>query len=226
MGIYILGEEMGFPPAELAGKDGLLALEGDLSPERLLEAYRNGIFPWYNEDSPILWWSPDPRMVLMPKDFKVKKSFRNTLNKNIYTTSFDTDFEGVIRACAGVERKGQEGTWITGEMIAAYSKLHKMGYGHSVETYHEGKLVGGLYGVSLGRAFFGESMFHNRQDASKTALFRLTEKLRKWDFDFIDVQQDTSHLRSLGARSIPRKKYLSLLKESLKNKTRKGRWTE
>ncbi len=225
MGFYLLGEEISFPPADLAGKDGLLAVGGDLSPERLIEAYSKGIFPWYSEDSPILWWSPDPRMLLIPDEFKLKKSFRNTLNKNIYTTSFDSSFEDVMRACARVERKGQEGTWITEEMITAYTRLHEMGYCHSVETFHEDKMVGGLYGVSLGRTFFGESMFHTKQDASKVALYRLVEKLRAWNFDFIDVQQDTAHLRSLGAKNIPRKKFLTLLGKSLKGKTHKGKWT-
>jgi leucyl/phenylalanyl-tRNA---protein transferase len=226
MPFYLLNEEPIFPPASDTDAEGLLALGGDLSVERLTCAYKSGIFPWYEEGSPILWWSPDPRMVLFPGKFKLKKSLRNTINKNIYQVRFDTQFEAVIRSCASAPRNGQDGTWITEDMIQAYINLHRAGYCHSVETFFEDKLVGGLYGVSLGSAFFGESMFHHMTDASKVALYHLVERCKRWGFDFIDAQQETEHLKSLGAESLARDKFLSLLALAVENPTRKGKWEQ
>ena len=224
MPVYQLIKEIIFPLPEYAETNGLLAIGGDLCSERLLLAYSNGIFPWYSKDEPILWWSPDPRLVLLPENFKVSKSLRLLIKKNLFTVKLDTNFFEVIKKCADVVRPGQDDTWITNEMIDAYTNLHNLGFAHSVETYYNDKLVGGLYGISLGKAFFGESMFHTMTDASKVALFFLVEKLKKWNFDFIDAQMKTSHLISLGAKEISRKEYLELLKNSLKSKTKKGKW--
>jgi leucyl/phenylalanyl-tRNA--protein transferase len=224
MPVSFLTEELVFPPPEEALEDGLLAVGGDLSTERLLLAYSSGIFPWYSEDSPILWWSPDPRMVLFPADLKVSKSLRQKINSGAFEIRFDCDFDSVIQYCATVERKEQVGTWIGSEMINAYKELHKNGYAHSVETYLSGELVGGLYGVSLGKAFFGESMFYIRADASKIALYHLVEKLKSWNFKLIDVQQETSHLRSLGARPVPREKFLDMLKTAINTGTTTDHW--
>lgn len=224
MPIYQLPDEAYFPAPEMAEPDGLLAVGGNLSPERLLNAYATGIFPWYGEEQPILWWSPNPRTVLFPKDFKRHKNLRRTVQGGKFQVRFDTQFKEVISHCSQISRKEQAGTWITREMKAAYIELHELGFAHSVETYLDDKLVGGLYGISLGGAFFGESMFHLVSDASKVALWYLVERCLAWNFDFIDVQQDTQHLRSLGAVNIERKKFLFLLKESLKKETRKGKW--
>ncbi len=224
MPVYLLSNELVFPDPELSDENGLLAIGGDLSIQRLLLAYSRGIFPWYSSGSPIMWWSPDPRMVLFPDNFKLFKSLRNTLNKKIFNIKTDENFEEVIEHCAKVPRKDQSGTWITSEMIKAYTRLHNKGYCHSVETYYKGELVGGLYGVSLGHAFFGESMFTLKRDASKVALFHLVEKLRSWNFDLIDSQQETRHLKSLGAKAIPRSEFLSMLKKALKHDTIKGKW--
>jgi leucyl/phenylalanyl-tRNA--protein transferase len=224
MPVFQLSDDLIFPPPGLAEPDGLLAIGGDLSVNRLLLAYSNGIFPWYDEDSPILWWALNPRMVLFPDQFKLSKSLRQSIRKQNFSFSCDTAFEGVIVQCAKTIRKDQPGTWITDEMINAYINLHKAGYAHSVETRHDGHLVGGLYGVSLGRAFFGESMFYKQRDASKAALYHLTEKLKEWQFDLIDVQQETNHLRSLGAKTVPLETYLRMLKKSLKQPTIKGKW--
>lgn len=212
-----------FPEPSLAGEDGLLAAGGTLEVEVLLEAYSRGIFPWYS-GSPILWWSPDPRMVLFPDRFRVSKSFGQTLRKGVFEIRMDTVFEDVIRHCSRQSRPGQEGTWITPEMIDAYIRLHEEGYAHSVESWKEGELAGGLYGVSLGGAFFGESMFHLERDASKVAFYNLVEFIKGKGFDLIDVQQSTSHLKSLGAGEIPRKRFLQLLVKSLKKKTLRGTW--
>ncbi|MCF8234652.1 MAG: leucyl/phenylalanyl-tRNA--protein transferase [Bacteroidales bacterium] len=225
MPVYQLTEELVFPHPELAEKDGLLAIGGDLSQKRLVLAYANGIFPWYSKGSPVIWWSPDPRMVLFPGEMKVSKSLHNKLNRNIFEIKADTAFAEVIERCASVPRKEQDDTWITKEMKRAYISLHENGYAHSIEAWYKGKLVGGLYGVSLGGAFFGESMFYNMTDASKVCLYHLVEKAKEMDFSLIDVQQDTPHLRSLGARDIPRKKFLSLLKDAMKHPTHKGKWS-
>jgi len=226
MPVYKLPEEIVFPHAQLAEKDGLLAIGGDLSEERLLTAYANGIFPWYSEDSPILWWSPDPRLVLFPENFKRSKSLRRTVEKGVFEVRFDSDFENVIRNCSLAKRSEQEGSWITDEMLEAYTKLHKLGFAHSVETFLHGKLVGGLYGVSIGKAFFGESMFHHQTDASKVALWYLVEKLIGWGFDFIDAQQETSHLKSLGAEVVKRKKFLTLLEIAVQKEGVVGSWNK
>ncbi len=226
MAVYLLTDEAVFPAPEQAGPDGLLAVGGDLSPERLLLAYTQGIFPWYSEGQPILWWSPNPRAVLFTKHFRRHKNLRRIVCSGRFTVRFDSCFSDVISHCSKVSRKGYEGTWITPEMMQAYTRLHELGYAHSVETYLDNRLVGGLYGVSLGGAFFGESMFHIETDASKVALWHLVDRLVEWKFDFIDVQQDTVHLRSLGAQIVERKKFLLLLEESLQKTTRKGSWQD
>lgn len=212
--IFLLQDKQPFPPVELALEqpNGLLAAGGDLSPERILEAYRHGIFPWFNADDPILWWSPDPRMVLFPAEFKISNSLRKTLRNGDYEVRSDTAFEQVMRACAA-PREGQAGTWILEEMIAAYCELHRRGYAHSVETWIDGKLVGGLYGMALGKMFYGESMFSRRTDASKIALAHLAKQLEYWDFGMVDCQMNTPHLASLGAREIPRDEFIRRLQE-------------
>lgn len=225
MPIYRLIKEVIFPSAEEAHSSGLLAVGGDLSSGRLLEAYRRGIFPWYSENEPILWWSPDPRLVLDLDDFRISRSLRKTLNKQTFRVTFDQVFSDVMQACATVPREGQPGTWITDEMQEAYARLHKLGYAHSVETWFAGELAGGLYGVSLGKAFFGESMFHHRTDASKVALAALVERLKSWDFHFIDAQMTTEHLLRFGAKELPRRVFLQRLSAALKSPSKKGKWT-
>jgi leucyl/phenylalanyl-tRNA--protein transferase len=215
---------MVFPPPDYADASGLIAVGGDLSCERLLEAYRVGIFPWYSEDQPLLWWSPDPRLVLHLDDFKIARSLRKTLKKGLFKVTFDRVFEDVIAACAIAPREGQQGTWITKEMQDAYIKLHGLGYAHSVETWFDGTLVGGLYGVSLGKAFFGESMFHHKSDASKVALATLVERLKAWGFRFIDGQMTTEHLLSLGAQELSRRIFLKQLQSALRHPTKRGKW--
>lgn len=197
-----------FPPVEnaLAEPNGLLAIGGDLSPQRLLEAYRKGIFPWFNEDDPILWWSPDPRTVLFPDELKISRSLHKTLKKGDYHIRTDKHFAHVMRACAA-PRQGQAGTWIHPQMIAAYTTLHEMGLAHCVETWIDGELAGGLYGVALGKMFFGESMFSRVTDASKIALVHLVKQLQYWKFGMIDCQVRTGHLISLGAREISRMEF-------------------
>jgi len=222
--IFSLGRELYFPDPELADEDGLLAGGGDLSPDRLLLAYSTGIFPWYGANSPILWWSPDPRMVLFPDRMKVSKSLRLTIQKKKFTVRFDSRFEDVMTHCAGVKRKGEQGTWITRKMIRAYCELHEMGYAHSAEAYCGGQLAGGLYGVSLGKAFFGESMFFLERDASKVAFYHLVELLKKWEFHFIDAQVETEHLKQLGARNITRTAFLGRLWDALQHADKKGKW--
>ncbi len=224
MPVYALNKEIIFPDPNLADEQGLLAIGGDLTPERLVLAYANGIFPWYSDNDPIMWWSPDPRMVLYPADFKISKSFQQTLRNSSFEVKFDTNFKNVIDKCAKVPRYGEDGTWITDDMKKAYIDLHRIGFAHSVETYRNGKLVGGLYGVSLGRAFFGESMFHLERDASKVALYYLVERVKEWKFRFIDAQIETDHLQSLGAISISRANYLNILKEVIKWPTKRGKW--
>jgi leucyl/phenylalanyl-tRNA---protein transferase len=224
MPIFRLVEDMVFPPPDYADPSGLLAVGGDLSSERLLEAYRVGIFPWYSDDQPILWWSPDPRFMLELDEFKISRSLQKTLRRNIFQVTFDRVFEEVIAACSVVPREGQRGTWITQEMRDAYLELHGLGYAHSVESWFGGKLVGGLYGVSLGKAFFGESMFHHKTDASKVALATLVEKLKSWGFHFIDSQMTTEHMMSLGAKEVPRRIFLKRLQSALRHSTRRGKW--
>jgi leucyl/phenylalanyl-tRNA--protein transferase len=217
MPVYQLTNEPVFPRPSLAEEDGLLAIGGDLSVERLITAYASGIFPWYSEGQPILWWSPDPRLVLFPKKFRRHKNLRRVIEKNIFTCTFDQEFEQVIEHCSRVKRKGQAGTWITEEMKAAYIRLHKAGYAHSVEIYYQGKLAGGLYGVSLGSTFFGESMFHLKTDASKVALWHLVDFSLQHGIRLIDAQQNTGHMKSLGAEVIPREKFLFLLRQNLES---------
>ncbi len=224
MYIYQLNESIVFPPAHAALAEGLLAIGGDLRPERLIKAYSEGIFPWYEEDQPILWWSPNPRLVLKPEDFYVSKSLKKTIREKRFEISFDTNFEAVIDACANTLRCGAEGTWITPELRDAFIHLHKMGLAHSVEAYKEGKLAGGLYGLSLGTAFFGESMFHIEKDASKVAFVYLADFLKSKRFELIDAQQDTPHLRSFGAKTIARSSFLEILKTITTKPSLVGNW--
>lgn len=222
-----LGRDLAFPPVDtaLAEPNGLLAAGGDLSPKRLLEAYRRGIFPWFSEGDPILWWSPNPRMVLVPSELKVHRSLAKTLRNKPHEVRFDTAFDEVIRACAA-PREGEPGTWITAEMRAAYGRLHRLGYAHSVETWIDGKLAGGLYGVAIGRMFYGESMFSRARDASKIALARLARRLADAGFGLIDCQMRTDHLASLGAREIPRTRFSRLVGELVDYDGWPGPWTD
>jgi leucyl/phenylalanyl-tRNA--protein transferase len=215
MPVFRLTEDLLFPPPALAEEDGLLAVGGDLSNNRILLAYSMGIFPWYSDSSPILWWSPDPRLVLIPGELKVSRSLSQVIKKGVFSVTIDTAFDRVIRNCAEINRKGQQGTWITEEMISAYISLHCAGYAHSVESWDSGELVGGLYGIALGKAFFGESMFAIKSNASKVAFVMLVEYLNKLNFSFIDCQVTTEHLKSLGAKEVARKKFLRMLKKAL-----------
>jgi leucyl/phenylalanyl-tRNA--protein transferase len=205
--------DIGFPDVERALKepDGLLAIGGDLSRARLLRAYSNGIFPWYGPGQPILWWAPDPRLVLPPEALRISRSLRKTLRQGAFRVTLDQAFEAVINHCAG-PRANTSGTWITPEMAAAYLALHRQGYAHSVECWQGDRLAGGLYGVALGRVFFGESMFARARDASKVALVHLARQLSRWDFPLIDCQVHTRHLESLGAALLPRKQFTRLLR--------------
>ncbi len=218
--------DYGFPSAELAEKDGLLAIGGDLSPLRLLNAYANGIFPWFDEDQPILWWSLDPRLIIRPGGMKISKSMRHTINSRKFEVKIDTNFRSVMKHCAEMPREGQDGTWILDEMVEAYCLLHELGFAHSFETYLDGKLVGGLYGVSIGKAFFGESMFHSVSDASKVAFYHLHQFLQSHDFKLIDCQQETDHLKSLGAYTIPRHDFLIELENLVTEPSLIGNWGE
>jgi leucyl/phenylalanyl-tRNA---protein transferase len=222
--LFRLPREPVFPDPALAEPDGLLAVGGDLSLERLLAAYAKGIFPWYSQDMPILWWSPDPRLVLLPEELHVSRSLRRTMRSGRYAVRSDTAFERVIRGCADKPRPGQDGTWITREMQQAYLRLHRHGFAHSVEAWEGDELVGGLYGVSLGSAFFGESMFADRPDASKVAFATLVEWLQGRRFDLVDCQVATEHLRRFGAREVSRAEFLSRLARALERPTMRGRW--
>ncbi|HQV78166.1 MAG TPA: leucyl/phenylalanyl-tRNA--protein transferase [Chitinophagales bacterium] len=213
-----------FPPVEGA-EDGIVAIGGDLSSERLLLAYHCGIFPWYSKEEPIIWHSPAERFILMLDNLHISKSMKRVLNSNRFSITFDADFSFVIKQCAAVERKNQDGTWITNEMIDAYLELHNLGYAHSVEVWKDEKIVGGLYGVSLGKVFFAESMFHTESNTSKIALIKLVALLKQKDFHFLDAQVHTTHVESLGAKNIARKKFMELLQQGLKDKTWKGNWT-
>ncbi len=223
--LTLLRDNAPFPPVEraLRAPNGVRAMGGDLSPKRLLDAYRHGIFPWFNAEDPILWWSPDPRMVLFPREFKITRSLRKTLHRGEFEVRTDSAFEQVMRACAA-PRNGQPGTWIHEEMIASYTALHRMGHAHSVETWMDGRLAGGLYGVAIGRMFYGESMFSNRTDASKIALAHLAAQLARWNFGMIDCQMNTPHLASLGAREIPRMKFIESLQELINYADRESPW--
>ena len=224
MPVYHLNADPVFPDPELADHDGLLAVGGDLGARRLICAYQQGIFPWYGEGDPILWWSPDPRLVLDPRHIIISKSLTRSLKKGMFRITLDTAFGDVITRCARAVRPGQPGTWIVPAMREAYIGLHQAGYAHSVEAWQEDQLVGGLYGVSLGRAFFGESMFAEARDASKICLAYLAALLRCWDFDCIDCQITTAHLLSLGAVEIPRSRFLKRLQHALQSPTRPGPW--
>jgi leucyl/phenylalanyl-tRNA--protein transferase len=213
-----------FPPVDEANEYGIVAAEGNLSPGMLLSAYRQGIFPWYDEENPILWWSPDPRFVLFPEELHVSKSMRRLLRRAEYRTTVDEHFPEVIRRCAETPRRHEAGTWILEEMVEAYNRLHELGYAHSVEVWHHGELAGGLYGVSLGSMFFGESMFTRRSNASKYGFILLVEALRERGFGCVDCQVYTDHLASLGAREIPREEYLDLLARSLTEASLRGSW--
>jgi leucyl/phenylalanyl-tRNA--protein transferase len=214
-----------FPAVESAMREpnGLLATGGDLSVELLLDAYRHGIFPWFNPGEPILWWSPDPRMVLVPDEIRVTRSLARRIRNGGFEVRVDTVFADVMHACAG-PRDGADGTWISPAMIAAYIRLHQAGYAHSVETWHAGKLVGGLYGVAIGRMFYGESMFSHMADASKVALVRLARQLQRWEFGLIDCQMETPHLASLGARTLPRAAFTTRLAELVNLPHLPGPW--
>lgn len=213
-----------FPDPKKADPQGLVAVGGELSPAYLLSAYSQGIFPWFSDGDPILWWSLNPRMVLFPKKFKVSKSLKQIIRSNKFEIRIDTAFEEVIAKCAKTKRNGQDETWITPEMVKAYAHLHDLGYAHSFETYYDKQLVGGLYGVSLGKAFFGESMFYHESNASKFALYHLVSWCRSHDFHFIDVQQSTNHLKSMGAIDITRTDFLKRLKKALQHETLMGEW--
>lgn len=215
MPVCYLTERISFPPAEEAEPDGLLAVGGDLSTERLLEAYRHGIFPWYNEGEPILWWCPDPRFVLFPSELRVSKSMKALIRKGTYSFTINKAFSTVIDNCKTVSRKGQDGTWISNAVKEAYTRLHDLGYAHSAEAWCNGELVGGLYGIRLGNLFFGESMFSKQSNASKFAFIQYVEQLKKEGVVLIDCQVYTEHLESLGARMIERKLFLEFLEEGL-----------
>lgn len=217
--------ECRFPDVSLAlaEPNGLLAIGGNLSPQCLLNAYEQGIFPWYNTGQPVLWWCPDPRSVLFPGEIKVSRSLRKTLNKNVFTVTLDTVFTQVIEACAGT-RPGASGTWITREMKNAYSQLFELGFAHSAEAWFDGKLVGGLYGVAMGGAFFGESMFYRHRDASKVAFCWLARQLDAWGYKLIDCQISSQHLASLGARDISRREFRRLLPDALGQPGQSAPW--
>ena len=221
-----LRHDLVFPNPRFAAEEGLLAYGGDLSPNRLLTAYRKGIFPWFSEGDPILWWSPDPRMIFFPDHFKMSKSFRRVLRNGGFSVKFDNDFEGVIKQCAAVPREGQKGTWLTEQMREAYIELHHMGFAHSVETYLDGELVGGLYGIAMGKAFFGESMFSLKSNGSKVAFKALSDVLGYRGYDFIDCQVKTEHLLRLGAQTVPRDDFLNRLENSLEKESDLGSWQD
>ncbi|QTA86403.1 leucyl/phenylalanyl-tRNA--protein transferase [Desulfonema magnum] len=224
MTVFLLSDKIGFPPPHLAEKDGLLAIGGDLSEKRLILAYRMGIFPWYSDDEPLIWWSPDPRLVLYPREIRVSKRLKRTIRKGDFHVTMDLAFPEVITACAELRKQKGEGTWIVDGMIEAYCKLHESGFAHSVEAWYGGELAGGLYGVSLGKCFFGESMFARVSNASKVAFVRLVKYLEALSFDMIDCQVTTDHLLRFGAREIPRKRFLRELEKSLRTPTIKGKW--
>ncbi len=216
MPVYQLSDRIVFPPPELSEEDGLLAVGGDLCPERLLQAYRQGIFPWYSSEEPILWWSPDPRLVLYPDELHVSRSLEKILRQGVFTVTLNRNFRDVITECAQIYRMGQNGTWITSEMIDAYCTLHEMGFAHSVEVWQDGELAGGLYGVSVGGCFCGESMFARKSNASKVGFVTMVRWMQKHSLRLIDCQVTTRHLVYMGAREIPRRQFLSELADALK----------
>ncbi len=213
MSFVLLNKELFFPPSEDADDEGLLAIGGDLSVERLLLAYRNGIFPWFNEDEPICWWSPNPRFVLFPAELRISKSMKTFLNSSNLKFTINKNFAGVIENCRSINRKEQEGTWISDEMLQAYTTLNQQGFAHSAEAWNNNELVGGLYGIRIGRVFFGESMFSKQSNASKFAFIKYVQHLQKQNVELIDCQVYSDHLKTLGAKMIERKKFLELLTE-------------
>ena len=228
MSVFLLPEdEIGFPDPQLAEEDGLLAIGGDLSPVSLLTAYSLGIFPWFNEGDPVLWWSLDPRLLCFPNEARFSKSLMQKIHREEFQIKIDTAFREVITRCASTYRPDQIGeTWITKEMIEAYCRLHELGYAHSFETYKDNELVGGLYGLSIGSMFSGESMFHVQTDASKFAFYYLIQTAKLLGLDFVDCQQVTEHLQSLGAKPVPRTDFLKLLEDSVQKETFRGSWSE
>lgn len=224
MPIKKLTSEINFPPVEGANPQGIVAVGGDLSPRRLLEAYGSGIFPWFSEGDPIIWWSPDPRFVLFPECLKISKSMNQIMKKHIFEIKLDNDFASVIEGCRN-PRKRQKGTWITEEMKDAYIKLHQLGFAHSVEAWLDGKLVGGIYGISLGKCFFGESMFTLAPNASKAAFITLVNILRGLGYMIIDCQVYTAHLESLGAEEIPRNEFIEIISAAQRFDTIHGNWS-
>ncbi|MBF0344414.1 MAG: leucyl/phenylalanyl-tRNA--protein transferase [Nitrospirae bacterium] len=226
MPVYELSKACVFPPPEYARSDGLLAIGGDLSVERLLAAYRLGIFPWYSYGGPILWWSPDPRLVLIPHELNIARSLRQTIKKGIFKVTLDNAFIDVITNCSEADRRDGGGSWLTEEMIGAYVRLHEAGFAHSVESWHDGELVGGLYGVAMGGIFFGESMFFKKSNASKVAFVTLVKKLTEWGFVLIDCQVTTSYLLSFGAIHIPREDFINILRVAKNITTLCGSWKQ
>ncbi|MDA8165714.1 MAG: leucyl/phenylalanyl-tRNA--protein transferase, partial [Desulfobacteraceae bacterium] len=219
MPVFQLTEELLFPPPRLARKDGLLAVGGDLAPERLLLAYSQGIFPWYSTGDPILWWAPSPRMILAPEEFHLTRRLAREIRKGTFAVTMDQGFREVITACAAIREEKGPGTWITPEMLEAYCRLHALGFAHSVECWRDGELAGGLYGVSLGTVFFGESMFSRVANSSKTALAALCRQLAAWGFEMIDCQMKTAHLESLGAREMPGEEFYRRLARCVRGPT-------
>jgi leucyl/phenylalanyl-tRNA--protein transferase len=224
MPVFQLDERLVFPPPELADPDGLLAVGGDLRPERLVLAYSSGIFPWPTEGFPLLWHSPDPRFVLEAEQLHVPRSLAKTVRRGRFRCTLDTAFRTVMANCAEIPRQGQDGTWITDAMLEGYAELHELGFAHSVEVWEGDTVVGGVYGVSLGGAFFGESMFAHSPDASKVGFVRLVEQLSRWDINLIDAQVHTAHLERFGAEHWPRARYLTRLERALQLPTRRGKW--
>ena len=225
MPVYRLDDRLVFPDPEQANEDGILAVGGDLRPERLLLAYSLGIFPWYEEGLPILWHSPDPRMVLELSALHVPRSLDKVIRRGTYAIELDRDFEPIVRACAKTRRPGQRGTWITEDMMRAYAELHRLGWAHSAGAYADGELVGGVYGVSIGGVFFGESMFTTAPDASKVAFVTLARRLVEWEIPLVDCQVHTEHLERFGAEEWPRERYLDALAELVTRPSRRGRWS-
>jgi leucyl/phenylalanyl-tRNA--protein transferase len=224
MPIYMLTDELRFPPPEGASDEGIVAVGGDFRPERLLLGYAQGIFPWPSEGLPLLWFSPDPRFVLTPEAAHIPRSLKKRMRREPFEVRFDTAFDQVIRACAGARRPGQRGTWIISDLVAGYERLHELGFAHSIEAWQGDRLVGGLYGVGLGRVFFGESMFATEADASKVAFAMLLAQLWSWQFALVDCQVHTEHLERFGAEEVSRTEFLSTLRGAVMAETRRGRW--
>ena len=224
MPVFLLTQDLVFPDPMHADEQGLLAVGGDLSMDRLLLAYESGIFPWYNDDQPLLWWSPDPRCVLRPSEVKVSKSMRNVLNRGDFEVTADQAFPEVIRAC--MDTRKREGTWLNEDMVSAYINLHRLGIAHSIEVWRGDALVGGLYGLSLGNLFFGESMFSKANNMSKVAFICLARGLERWGMPLIDCQVENDHLISLGAQAMPRAEFLEHLRRGMEAPTRRGSWSD